>query len=73
MKDVKNRECKGYCWLNITGYMDIWEIVCNKCNGTTKEKELIDSTLQNSNKKVDVIGSYNFTEEEKEKLKGEWY
>lgn len=72
-KEIENLECRGLCQLNICGTMDIWETVCNKCNGTKEEQELIDKSFNDRDVKFEIMQKYNFTREEKETLYLDWY
>lgn len=72
-KVYEDLECKGICYLNLSGYMKVWETVCSKCKGTKLEQELINKSFNSSNAKKIIIGKYNFTELEKDILHKEWY
>lgn len=53
--------------------METWETVCNKCNGTREEKELIDKSFNSFNARKIIIDKYDFSENEKCILHQEWY
>lgn len=72
-KDFRKLECNGFCMLNITGYMEIWKTVCNKCKGTEKEVDLIAKSFDSFNARQIIIGKYDFNDIEKDILHQEWY
>ena len=41
-------ECKGNCWVNVGGSQKAWDIVSRHCNGSIKNKELINKALHES-------------------------
>lgn len=73
MKNLEKLECKGYCWLNICGYMKPYEIICRKCNGTKEDVDNINKAFQNDNNKKIILDKYNFNDEELKILNELWF
>lgn len=72
-KNFDELECQGNCYLNISGYMKVWETLCAKCNGTKLEQKLINKSFDSFNAREIIIDIYDFTESEKYILRQEWY
>lgn len=66
-------ECNGLCMLNVSGQYIIWKTVCSKCKGTKQERDVIDKSFNSFNARQIILNKYEFSEEEKDILYGEWY
>lgn len=56
--------CGGKCWLNVAGSFGIWKIFAGHCEGSLREKNLLEEAFFCERPREDVVKEFNLTEDE---------
>lgn len=65
-------ECKGNCWVNVAGDLEVWKTISKHCRGTKREQYLLADIFYNKKPFEELFKIYEMSEEEKFIVKKSW-
>jgi hypothetical protein len=55
--------CKGYCWMNVAGPLDVWDKVSEKCQGTLEQQKMNDDYFNGKISRSEFLKFWSLQEE----------